>query len=110
MEKYEVSNTKKEQIENFSYDDFIEKNKNTTDYKIMLDVGYCYSNENNPADFTRIGNILIKKDTSLALDYYHNLMENKKLYNKHKRAFDLAYNDALKKHQDGYKYISRKRK
>lgn len=65
-------------------------------------------NSSNPADFTRIGDILIKIDVNKAESYYLKLLNSDKL-RQHKRAFAYAYDDVMKKKEKGYVYKSRKK-
>lgn len=68
-----------------------------------------YSEGRNPADFTRIGDILIKSDMQEAEKYYNKLFESK-YYKMHEYAFDCAYGRLKEKIASGYIYRPRKNK
>lgn len=68
-----------------------------------------YSNSENPADFTRIGDILIKVDVNKAKEYYDNLIKSTH-YEKHKYTFDFACESLKEKIAKGYVYKPRKSK
>lgn len=55
-------------------------------------------NDNNIADYTRKGNVLIKQNIDSAILYYEKL-KNTNIYLKYKNVIDDAYNDALLKKQ-----------
>ena len=57
------------------------------------------SNYNNPADYTRVGDVLLKIDINQAVEYYEEL-KKEPVYQKHKRAIDIAYSKVLKKQED----------
>lgn len=61
---------------------------------------------NNPADFTRIGDILIKIDLDRAEDFYISLLSNND-YTKFRYQFEYALNDIHEKQRKGYKYNPR---
>lgn len=63
----------------------------------------------NPADYTRIGDILIKCDIQQAKEYYDELL-NSECYNLHKYTFDYAYSELCKKINAGYVYKKRSSK
>lgn len=64
----------------------------------------------NPADYTRIGTLIMKRDgTAAAIAYYEDL-KNSEVYNKDRAWFDNAYNDVIEKHNRGYVYRPRKTK
>lgn len=61
------------------------------------------SNYNNPADYTRVGDVLVKVDVHQAVEYYESLKKDT-IYKTHKRVLDIAYQDVLEKQKCGYKY------
>lgn len=64
----------------------------------------------NPANYTRIGTLIMKRDgTAAAMAYYEDL-KNSAVYNNDNSWFDDAYNDIIEKHNRGYVYRSRKAK
>lgn len=64
----------------------------------------------NPADYTRIGTLIMKRDgTAAAIAYYEDLKKSE-VYNKDRAWFDNAYNDVIEKHNRGYVYRPRKSK
>lgn len=65
-------------------------------------------NASNPADFTRIGDILVKIDINKAEEYYLKIMNNDKL-KQHKRAFAYAFEDVIQKKAKNYVYKPRKK-
>lgn len=67
------------------------------------------SNYNNPADYTRFGDVLIKIDVNKAVSYYENI-KKQPIYNKFKRSIDIAYSKAKELQAKGYQYKPRKRK
>lgn len=67
------------------------------------------SNYDNPADFTRIGDILLKIDVDKAVAYYKDL-KSQPIYKKFAKCFDRAYADVLDKQAKGYKYKPRIRR
>lgn len=67
------------------------------------------SNGENPADFTRIGDILIKIDVNKAKEYYDSLIKSAH-YEKHKYTLDFAYENLKEKIAKGYVYKPRKSK
>lgn len=60
----------------------------------------------NAADYTRIGDILIKIDINKAEDYYLELLNNNRLKD-YKRQFAYALDDVLEKKKQGYVYKPR---
>lgn len=66
-----------------------------------------YSRGNNPADFTRIGDILIKSDIREAERYYDELVKSE-YYELHKYAIDYVQNELKEKIASGYVYRPRK--
>ena len=68
-----------------------------------------YAKGGNPADFTRIGDILIKIGTQNAKQYYDKLFKSK-YYEIHQRTFDHAYEKLEEKIASGYAYKPRKNK
>lgn len=67
------------------------------------------SKESNPADYTRIGDVLTKIDINQCVEYYRSL-QTKAPYQKHKYAFDTALAEALEKQREGYVYHPRPHK
>ena len=67
------------------------------------------SNYDNPADLTRIGDILLKIDVDKAVAYYKDL-KTQPIYKKFAKCFDRAYADVLDKQAKGYKYKPRIRR
>lgn len=67
------------------------------------------SNYDNPADLTRIGDILTKVDINQAVDYYEDL-KKQPVYKKYKKVIDNAYSFTLEKQERGYKYKPRTKK
>lgn len=65
---------------------------------------------NNAEDYTRVGDILVKKDLNLAIEYYDNLAKNKVVYSKHSKIIDKKRKDVQVKKINGYKYVPRPRK
>lgn len=65
------------------------------------------SKYNNPSDYTRIGDVLTKKDINECVKYYENLM-TKPIYKKFKRQIDIYYKIALEKQSKGYVFRRRK--
>ncbi len=66
-------------------------------------------NNTNCADYTRIGNILVKIDINKAIQFYEELKASN-VYIKYKKIFDNAYNDILQKKEKGYKFKPRNKK
>ena len=66
-------------------------------------------NGSNCADYTRIGDILVKIDVDKAIDFYEEL-KKEDVYNKYKQIFDTKYKEILLKKQKGYKFKPRKNK
>ena len=65
-----------------------------------------YSKGENLADYTRVGDILVKKDVNLAVEYYESL-KNTDIYNKKQALFDGKYKETLEKQRKGYKFKPR---
>lgn len=63
----------------------------------------------NPADYTRIGDILVKIDLQDAEKYYLSLLSDES-YTKFKCQFEYALNDVREKIKQGYVYKSRPHK
>lgn len=66
------------------------------------------SKYNNPADYTRYGDVLIKIDVNQAVRYYENI-KRQPIYNKFQKSFDIAYLKAKELQTKGYKFKSKKR-
>ena len=66
-------------------------------------------NGSNCADYTRIGDILLKIDVNKAIEFYEDL-KKEAVYNKYKQTFDTAYKEVLLKKQKGYKFKPRNKK
>lgn len=64
--------------------------------------------DSNCADYTRMGDVLAKIDINEAVKFYEDL-RNESFYTKYKTTFDKAYQEALIKQQNGYKYKPRKK-
>lgn len=65
-------------------------------------------NKTNCADYTRMGDVLVKIDVDEAIQFYEDLKKDA-VYNKFKRVFDNAYEEILLKKEKGYKYKPRKK-
>lgn len=65
------------------------------------------NNGNNPADYTRIGDILVKLDTNKAEEFYIQILNDPKLQ-KHKRVFAYSLDEVREKKARGYIYKKRK--
>ena len=65
-------------------------------------------NNTNCADYTRMGDVLVKIDVDEAIQFYEDLKKDA-VYNKFKRVFDNAYEEILLKKEKGYKYKPRKK-
>lgn len=63
----------------------------------------------NAADYTRIGDILVKEDMSKAEEFYVKLLNDTKL-NKYQRQFAYALNEVIEKKNRGYVYRPRNKK
>lgn len=63
----------------------------------------------NPADFTRIGDILVKIDVHKGVEFFRYLIHSP-FYKQHRHSFDCALKSALDKEQRGYVYRPRPRK
>ena len=66
------------------------------------------SNYKNPADYTRVGDVLAKIDINKSVKYYEKLMTTA-TYKKFKRPIDIKYRDALEKQSKGYVYKPKKK-
>lgn len=66
-------------------------------------------NNSNCADYTRMGDVLVKIDINKAVQFYEDL-KKEDFYNKYKETFDKAYKEVLLKKEKGYKYRPRKSK
>lgn len=79
--------------------------------KAIAELKLCIecSHGENSADYTRIGDNLIKISTDKAKAYYDGLLQSE-VYKKHKTAIDYAYRDLKEKIEHGYVYKPRKTK
>lgn len=68
-----------------------------------------FNNKSNPADYTRIGDILIKIDINKAEDYYIKLLNDNTL-KKFERSFAIALENVIEKKNRGYIYRPRRKK
>lgn len=66
------------------------------------------SHNTNSADFTRVGDILVKIDVQQAENYYVDLLSSNK-YPQFKRQFAYALDEVLEKKNTGYVYKPRKK-
>ena len=62
----------------------------------------------NCADYTRMGDVLTKIDINKAVKFYEDLKQES-FYSNYKDTFDKAYQEALLKQQNGYKYKTKKK-
>ena len=63
----------------------------------------------NPANYTRIATIIMKRDgTAAAIEYYKKLKKSK-VYKLDKEWFDEKYEETLEKHKSGYVYKAKKK-
>lgn len=69
----------------------------------------CIDKNSNAADYTRIGDILIKIDINKAEDFYIKLLNDNRL-KKYKRQFAFALDDVIEKKKSGYVYRPRNKK
>lgn len=72
--------------------------------KLPKESGY-----NNPADYTRVGDVLAKVDINECVSYYEKLMTTP-TYKKFTSTIDYKYQEALKKQSEGYVFKARKKK
>jgi len=84
------------------------------EYNFEVAISYlkqCISDNNgsNPADFTRIGDILVKIDVHKGVEFFRYLIDSP-FYEQHKYTFDCALKNVLEKEQRGYVYRPRPRK
>lgn len=63
----------------------------------------------NPADYTRVADIIVKRDNvDKAIEYIESL-KNQKVYKKIKHSVDCKYNELLEKKKKGYVYKPKKK-
>lgn len=78
----------------------------TLDEKKVQLLGYGF----NPANYTRIATIVMKRDgTASAIEYYKKLKKSK-VYKLDREWFDEKYREMKEKHERGYVYRARKAK
>lgn len=79
--------------------------------KAILYLKKCIEADNgtNFADYTRIGDILVKIDIYQAEQYYKQLLNNSALID-YKPQFEYAFNEVIQKKKIGYVYRPRKKK
>ena len=75
------------------------------DERIVKIKGYGF----NPANYTRIATIIMKRDgTDAAIEYYKKI-KSSEIYKLDKKWFDEKYQEVLEMHKRGYVYRARKR-
>ncbi len=89
---------------------------NLYECEYMLDKSIAYLQKAIVADtqysyfyFVRIGNVLLKKDVNLAVEYYEKL-KKESIYKQYKEKFDSEYKKMIEKKEKGYVYKPKNKK